>query len=530
MNKNDLKKLRHQAERITLSPQQRQRITERCLSAKGSLENEAAPDSETYVFHAEHISSRPLLRIFSTAAACAVLLGGIGTAVHLISRSTPTAPQSSQPEDIEDAADIADIPEDTAIAATVPDLADMDIEFAKDQLRQLGINYELRLAESADVPENNVIGQDTPPGTEVYQGYSIILTVSSGAVGSDYPFASFAANTYDEYVVCGGSLNEEQSAALDEYFSSIPWNEQEMPFDENYNSGPLIFSFACGEFSGSPTQITITSKVPGIVQVNNGDTHYYAVDHADFLSNVGRILSGREVASGAAVPMANDYSGSPVYFSSNKLTGGEWTELPEDSTVFLALSLIDSLWITISPDEADLYETEYDPGATGFMSYGIEYTVNNELYILRISDRNTASLQSESTGEMTCYRINSVIMEHTILSSLPENVDPYPVFGSFFKSGGAVSGGKVITEPETLLRIDQLFHGYNWADYSSLPDGEEYTASDISADIETTDGKYRVTLYSDGSAAVSTPDGTMFYPCLDGDQDWLSESLNNIIN
>lgn len=73
----------------------------------------------------------------------------------------------------------------------VPKVTGMNIEIAKEQLRQFGIEADVKTKPDADVTKNYVIETDPPAGTVVHKGEKILVYVSMGAVEGQFKVDNF---------------------------------------------------------------------------------------------------------------------------------------------------------------------------------------------------------------------------------------------------------------------------------------------------------------------------------------------------
>ena len=87
MNDKDIRKA---AEKIRLSDEKKQQIIDECVK---NIDNTDLNGEQ--VSGVERVKSRPVMRFAAMAAACAVIIGGVGTTMHFMSRNG-TAPAQSE--------------------------------------------------------------------------------------------------------------------------------------------------------------------------------------------------------------------------------------------------------------------------------------------------------------------------------------------------------------------------------------------------------------------------------------------------
>lgn len=86
----------------------------------------------------------------------------------------------------------------------VPDLMGKNIELAKEQLKEVGLNCEVVKIESTEVQPNYVIRTEPEAGTELRKGNTVTLYVSMGADGEKITVDDFMGKTLDEAAVIAG--------------------------------------------------------------------------------------------------------------------------------------------------------------------------------------------------------------------------------------------------------------------------------------------------------------------------------------
>ena len=82
----------------------------------------------------------------------------------------------------------------------VPDLAGMNAEIARDQLRQRGLECEIKNSSSTEVPKGNVIKTDPEANETVHKGMTVILYVSMGIEAGQVSVEDYVGMPVDDAV------------------------------------------------------------------------------------------------------------------------------------------------------------------------------------------------------------------------------------------------------------------------------------------------------------------------------------------
>ncbi|MBR1591449.1 MAG: Stk1 family PASTA domain-containing Ser/Thr kinase [Ruminococcus sp.] len=130
----------------------------------------------------------------------------------------------------------------------VPKLANMNQELAKDQLRQRGLECEVKNASSSEIEKGYVIRTEPSEGTEVHKGQTILLYVSMGLEAGQV--------SVDEYI----GLNAEDAVALAEYKGLKPSTESVASYEDE---GKVV-----GQSLEKGEKVDMGSEI--VFQVSNG--------------------------------------------------------------------------------------------------------------------------------------------------------------------------------------------------------------------------------------------------------------------
>ncbi|WP_024860439.1 PASTA domain-containing protein [Ruminococcus flavefaciens] len=110
----------------------------------------------------------------------------------------------------------------------IPDFTAMNIELAKEQLKELGFNSQVKKEKNSEIQPNYVIKTEPEAGTELRKGGTVTLYVSQGAEDEKITVDDFTGKDIDEAVnkavFTGGNVS---------YFS-VPSNEEEGTVVEQY--------------------------------------------------------------------------------------------------------------------------------------------------------------------------------------------------------------------------------------------------------------------------------------------------------
>lgn len=90
----------------------------------------------------------------------------------------------------------------------IPDFTAMNIELAKEQLKELGFNSQVKKEENSEIQPNYVIRTEPEAGTELRKGGTVTLYVSQGAdAGGVFIVPDFTGKTVDDGVIEAGYRN-----------------------------------------------------------------------------------------------------------------------------------------------------------------------------------------------------------------------------------------------------------------------------------------------------------------------------------
>lgn len=117
-------------------------------------------------------------------------------------------------------------------------LIDMNQQLARDQLREIGLECEIKNYSSADIEEGNVIKTEPEVGTEVAKGTKVILYVSMGKDVEQIEVESFIGKTIDEATMLAGYL--ELEVLEPEYAPS--YEEEGVVFEQSIEPGTIVES------------------------------------------------------------------------------------------------------------------------------------------------------------------------------------------------------------------------------------------------------------------------------------------------
>ena len=130
----------------------------------------------------------------------------------------------------------------------VPKLANMNQELAKDQLRQRGLECEVKNSSSSEIEKGYVIRTEPSEGTEVHKGQTILLYVSMGLEAGQV--------SVDEYI----GLDAEDAVALAEYKGLKPSTESVASYEDE---GKVV-----GQSLEKGAKVDMGSEI--VFQVSNG--------------------------------------------------------------------------------------------------------------------------------------------------------------------------------------------------------------------------------------------------------------------
>lgn len=117
-------------------------------------------------------------------------------------------------------------------------LIDMNQQLARDQLKEIGLECEIKNYSSADIEEGNVIKTEPEVGTEVAKGTKVILYVSMGKDVEQIEVDSFIGKTIDEATMLAGYL--ELEVLEPEYAPS--YEEEGVVFEQSIEPGTIVES------------------------------------------------------------------------------------------------------------------------------------------------------------------------------------------------------------------------------------------------------------------------------------------------
>ncbi len=117
-------------------------------------------------------------------------------------------------------------------------LIDMNQQLARDQLKEIGLECEIKNYSSADIEEGNVIKTEPEVGTEVAKGTKVILYVSMGKDVEQIEVESFIGKTIDEATMLAGYL--ELEVLEPEYAPS--YEEEGVVFEQSIEPGTIVES------------------------------------------------------------------------------------------------------------------------------------------------------------------------------------------------------------------------------------------------------------------------------------------------
>ncbi|WP_303826130.1 PASTA domain-containing protein [Ruminococcus flavefaciens] len=154
----------------------------------------------------------------------------------------------------------------------LPEFTSMKVGLAKDQLKERGLNCEVKKQSSIEVPPNYVIRTEPEAGEKLKQGDTVILYVSMGSDGTAVEMPDFTGMTVDDAAIRSGYFGLKviteyvpSSEHIDTVVRQSPEAGTEVASGEN-----ITLYISMGEF----TDGAVTHKVT----VPDGINGRYAVD------------------------------------------------------------------------------------------------------------------------------------------------------------------------------------------------------------------------------------------------------------
>jgi len=376
---------------------------------------------------------------------------------------------------------------DTLRLVQVPEIIGLSRETAQNQLEQLGFVVDIEYVAGKD--KDHVVSADKRAGDNYPVGMDIILYVANGTDSDEehgYPFPSFSRFHYLETICFYDFPDTDKSAALDELFRTLSWNEthsytytRENEYEDAVNSDVwhdpasftngevLTYNFKCENKELGTTLVSVFSDNGGCVTVTDrSGVRVYSTDFDKLVKGIGEILFG-EGLYGENAPFAN-YSGQTIYGDYPKFTQHSFNSDDPGELGDLDLKVIEMM--------KGLYWETAEEGYTGtdehlgFRDFELSYIIDGKGYSLMVHDNDLARwtvfdevpCSDPAKAHQTFLKVNSQSMMRYFC--LLTGMDPYPPFGSLNKIGSVtVNGGYVLNDQDKLGSLTQTFYGYDWS-------------------------------------------------------------------
>ncbi len=219
------KKLKKSTDRITMPAEVKNNIMEQCMN---KARNDKHPNEAEQVFGVERVQSRPIIRIVSGIAACAVIAGAIGAATHFMNRSGLPDQQFAAPvtdevtstaeETTAAAEEVTEAVSESAAGVNLPDVKAMAQDLAAEQLAEYGLGVDRVYVTSPKVPKGYVTHTFPEAGEVMQKGDVVTLYISSGeseALNVDFAIPSTPKQLeYDRNPDCPLVLTDEQCESI----------------------------------------------------------------------------------------------------------------------------------------------------------------------------------------------------------------------------------------------------------------------------------------------------------------------------